>query len=233
MSTPETDTSPETPAATSAPEIDPRVAARDAIHRFLGEPTGNASQTVETLDDPEVAEIVVAAGDRQTARSQIKRILTRAYDRRSSHAAEEARTRNALLRRRAQAQAALERGLSMPPGEAHQLAAALPESDQRILAELAGDDPDNAPIIQAVVDRHLARHAADLPPVAEASTAEEPAAVIPAGDEEDDTALADETNSSVSETIPAAAETPAVSPETEAPAGETPTAKPKGKTRRG
>lgn len=57
------------------------VAGRDEIHRFLGNPTGQAHDMARDLTDDELKSIIAAGADRHTARGAIKDVFARAYDR--------------------------------------------------------------------------------------------------------------------------------------------------------
>jgi hypothetical protein len=157
-----------TPVATT-PTSDPRVAARDAIHRFLGLATGNAQTAVNELTDDDVAEVVAAAADRYTARQNIKAIQARAYDRRRLAAQREAGEKGEYLRRRALAQRVLEQELHVALEHAVDIAHKLSREDVDRLAELDGQE-DVAGVAQAILDR--------AERVAQAAAADEPTDVI-------------------------------------------------------
>jgi hypothetical protein len=106
---PETENSAEaTVTEASAPEASPveltdaqKAAAhrdaRNAVRRFLGNPTGQADTMVRELTVEEQQRIVAAAGDRDTARDAIKQVLTDAYERRRKEheaAAQDTRARH-------------------------------------------------------------------------------------------------------------------------------------------
>lgn len=140
----------ETPVAVAAP--DPRVLARDAIARHLGQPTGGAQSAVNELTDEEVAGVVAATSDRHTARDEIKRVLTQAYDRRRVAAQREAGVKGEFLRRRGLAERVLSQSLHMSVAGAAQVSRRLSEGELTLLAELDGLD-DVAEVAAAVLDR--------------------------------------------------------------------------------
>ena len=184
------------PTFPAAPPVDPRVAARDAIARFLGQPTGNAQSAVQELTDVEAAEVADAAGDRYTARREIKAVLTRAYDRRRVAAQREAGEKGEFLRRRGLAQRVLEQALHLHVAAAADVAHRLSPDDQQRLADLAGQEDDVAEQAQAILD-DADRAAAAQEPGARNQEPDEPTDVIPGGS------------------------TPIVSPETQAAAAAT------------
>lgn len=114
----------------------PRVIARNAVHRFLGNPTGQAQQMVADLTDGEVTEVNAAAADKRTARAEIKRIFARAHERRGESAAFEARQRQTRLRRVGLARKVLERELQLHVAESVALAGFLQEHELEALASL-------------------------------------------------------------------------------------------------
>jgi hypothetical protein len=66
-----------------------RTQARDLVHRFLGNTTGDAQDMVADLVDEEVDGIIAAGSDRHTAVQGIKSVFTAAYERkRKAHEAE-------------------------------------------------------------------------------------------------------------------------------------------------
>jgi uncharacterized protein YqfA (UPF0365 family) len=91
----------------------PRVVARELVVRHLQLPAGRAQDKVAELDDAEVAELLGAGRDKETARQEINSIFARASDRRRDAAAAEARQRMKTQRRSALARKVLERELGM------------------------------------------------------------------------------------------------------------------------
>lgn len=191
------------PVAAETPVAPPcRVAARDAVSRFLGNPNGQAEQMVSPseLTDQEVSEILAAAGDRFTARDGIKAVFSQAYDRRRTEGAEEAQHRSASLRRSLSARKVMER-LGASVDESLDTVRRLTAEEIAGLAALDGNaDPEDA--ARAILGPAAARifgqnplpdHSPDgipdldpgtRPPVAEAATNEPPAASLtPAADE--------------------------------------------------
>jgi hypothetical protein len=98
-------------------EKPPRIAARDAVSRFLQVPSGNAASQVADLLDEEVNQIVAAVADKDTARQQIKDVFTRAYDRRRESAGAEVKEVMANGDRSARARKVLERELGLSVAE--------------------------------------------------------------------------------------------------------------------
>jgi hypothetical protein len=181
------------PAAPAEPPC--RRTARDAVARHLGRPSGNAEQMVGELTDDEVAELLAAAADRQTAREQIKAVFARAYDRRRIAHAQEAEQEMQARRRSDLARKVLERDLSLSVEQALATAAGLTDEELDKLAALDSRHGAEDEAI-AIVDQARARQAAtrpdhspdgipDLDPghvspatPAEAATAEPPAASL-------------------------------------------------------
>jgi hypothetical protein len=92
----------------------PRVAARDAVVRFLQLSPSTAQGRVNAeLDDAEVAAVVAASASKETAGQEIQAIFAKANDRRRDAAADEARQRMKTQRRSALARKVLERELGM------------------------------------------------------------------------------------------------------------------------
>jgi hypothetical protein len=134
----------------------PRVLARDAVHRCLGNPTGQAQKLVADLTDDEIAAINAAAADKRTARAEIKRIFAKAHERRSESAAAEARQRQTSLRRLGLARKVLERELQLAVPESVSIAGDLSEAELEVLAGFEREH-DCADRCRAVLQGALAR----------------------------------------------------------------------------
>ena len=149
------------------PETPPRVAAREAIYRFLGQPSGQARMVVATCTDEEVAALVAAAGDKLTAREKIKRILAQAYDRRSVEAALRAANLQQRLRRSRLARTIFEKSLGLTVQQALDACAALETlagGSDALDALLQFDDDDDRADAAVVILRDALPHlAADSP----------------------------------------------------------------------
>jgi len=166
-------------AAAEKPAVDVRVVARDAMARFLGQPTGNAQSAVQELTDVEAAEVADAAADRHTARQAIKGVLSRAYDRRRVAAQREAGEKGEFLRRRGLAQRVLEQALHLNVADAADVARKLSPDDQRRLADLSGLEDDVADQARAILDE--AEAAAAQESGTRNPEPDEPTDVIPGG----------------------------------------------------
>lgn len=128
-----------------------RLAARNLIHRFLGNPTGQAETMVEQLNDEEVARIVAAGEVKETARDVIKSVFTAAYERRRIEHSAAATAGRARLQQRSAAM----RVLAEAGGTTAQIQDAmsiLSDGELSILAELDGE-PDVADVAAAIVQR--------------------------------------------------------------------------------
>lgn len=124
------------PEALSPPD---RTAAAALVERFLGHQGSLRDATVAELNDDEVREVLAAGGDRHSAKSVIKSVISRAYDRRRDAAANEARDRESALRRSALAAAALETLEGLNAEQAASLASKLTPEQQE--AAIAGCRP--------------------------------------------------------------------------------------------
>jgi len=142
-------------------QLTPRVAAREAVARFLGLPNGQAEKMVAELHDDEVAAIVAAAGDKHSARARIKDVFSRAHDRRSAAFASGAAQRMERSRRSSSARKVLDRELGLG-GESAALITHLDESEREILAGLELEH-DVADVCVAVLRQAGQRVAAATP----------------------------------------------------------------------
>lgn len=68
-----------------------RLQARDAVHRFLGNTTGDAADMVARLTDDEIDALVAAASDRLTAVQGIKAVFTAVQNRQQREHEDEVR----------------------------------------------------------------------------------------------------------------------------------------------
>jgi hypothetical protein len=145
--------------------------ARNAVRRFLGNPTGQADTMVRELTVEEQQRIVAAAGDRDTARDAIKQVLTDAYERRrKEHEAAAQDTRARHDRRDAVRLALFEAGA--PREDVAAFLAAMREEDAAAVLEIAGPDRDEQ--VQALFKAVMARPAEAEPAAAAKSPTLEP-----------------------------------------------------------
>lgn len=162
-----------------------RLAARDAIHRFLGNPTGQAEAMVGELNPAEAEAIAEAGENKQTARQEIKAVLSRAYDRRSASAAEEARRKSERLRRFGLARAVIAAATRAGTADALRLARGLNHAEIDSLYELdlhaVQEDPET---VEQVLATAAARRG-DVPPAEQPAEETAIVAADPAGTDED------------------------------------------------
>lgn len=182
-------------APAAVPPEDPRLVARNAVHRFLGNPTGQASMMVAELTDGEVEQIVAAAADKQTARQAIKDVMTKAYDRRRTAASEEARQDSERLRRSASARKVLLRETDFNDEQTAEFLGHCTEEEMASLAKLESEQDcfEAVSAIAVAVEQRLA-----APPAAETEV-----------DSTDTQLASNETEAPLSETAAASDETTA------------------------
>lgn len=173
---------------TAQHQDNPKIVARDAISRFLGTPTGNADSQVAELTAAEVAEIAAAAGDKLTARTVIKSVISRAYDRRQTAAAGEARQRSESWRRSALARAVLENlgGLSpdtsakivqhLTPEDLDALDGCESRQDVEDAMQLAEQSRSDRETLQEAAQEAAKSHGTNETPATDAAPAAEPVA---------------------------------------------------------
>jgi hypothetical protein len=104
------------------------------VVKFTGQPETAARSNVDGCIDSEVADIIVAGGDRATAADQINDVLNRAYDRRREAAAVEATKAEASARRSGLALAKLQASGKTADESAKALASMTPEQIDELLA---------------------------------------------------------------------------------------------------
>lgn len=132
-----------------------RLAARNLINRFLGNPTGQAETMVEQLNDEEVARIVVAGEVKETARDGIKSVFTDSYERkRIEHSAEASADHVRLQQRSAAMRALAASGANAQ--EIQEAISILSDGEISILATLDGE-PDVGDVAAAIVQRAESR----------------------------------------------------------------------------
>lgn len=145
--------------------------ARDLVHRFLGNPKGNAEQMCDELTDEELVNLIAAGSDRHTAVAGIKDVFQSAQMRKQKEHETQARADQHRGQVKGKASRVLaERG--MPAAEIRLALAHISLGEQSILAGLDGET-DIGEVVDAVLDRARRRAVAEYDHVsAEGSEAE-------------------------------------------------------------